>query len=33
VNAILHAQDIVDQFVTIGLVPIGKGSPIELEPL
>ena len=29
VNAIVHTQDVVDQFVTIGLVPIGKGSPTE----
>ena len=31
VNAIVHTEDIVDQFVTIGLVPIGKGSLTELE--
>jgi tripartite-type tricarboxylate transporter receptor subunit TctC len=31
VNAIVHTKEIVDQFVTVGLVPIGKGSLDELD--
>jgi len=31
VNAIVHTKEIVDHFVALGLVPIGKGSLDELE--
>jgi tripartite-type tricarboxylate transporter receptor subunit TctC len=31
VNAIVHTQEISKQFVTLGLVPIGKGSLNELD--
>jgi tripartite-type tricarboxylate transporter receptor subunit TctC len=31
VNAIVHTEEITKQFVTLGLVPIGKGSLEELK--
>jgi tripartite-type tricarboxylate transporter receptor subunit TctC len=31
VNAIVHTKEIADEFTTVGLVPIGKGSLDELE--
>jgi tripartite-type tricarboxylate transporter receptor subunit TctC len=31
VNAIMHTDEIEKQFVKMGLVPLGKGSPQELE--
>jgi tripartite-type tricarboxylate transporter receptor subunit TctC len=31
VNAIVHTEEITKQFITVGLVPIGKGSLKELN--
>ena len=31
VNAIVHTEEITKQFITLGLVPIGKGSLDELK--
>jgi len=31
VNAIVHSEEITKQFITLGLVPIGKGSLEELK--
>ena len=31
VNAIVHTEEIIKQFITLGIVPIGKGSLKELN--
>jgi tripartite-type tricarboxylate transporter receptor subunit TctC len=31
VNAVMHTAEIEKQFTNMGLIPIGKGSPAELE--